>query len=313
MCFTNIHTNVRYIFPIQLFPYIYPKIRSTVQHILSFLLVLVSIISGINLNGQQPILPDPPAGYRLVFHDEFDYNGAPDSSKWSFETGFIRNHEPQWYRPQNAQVGNGMLTITVRKESFRNEYYDSKSDDWRINTPSAQYTSASVISKGKFEFRYGKLQARLRINTAKGQWPALWMLGVNRGPVPWPACGEVDIMEYYRGLMHANLAWQGDKGNSTWSVKKHVISQLGDEAFWQEFHIWTMDWDENHIRIYMDDILLNETAIGQIKNGVRGNNPFHEKFYLVMNVALGQGGEEIPDDTLPAEYDIDYIRIYQKE
>lgn len=92
---TNIHTNVRYIpLPIQLFPYIYPKIRSTVQNILSFLLVLVSIISGINLNGQQPIPPNPPAGYRLVFHKEFDYKVTPDSSKWRFDTGFSRNHVP---------------------------------------------------------------------------------------------------------------------------------------------------------------------------------------------------------------------------
>jgi len=252
-------------------------------------------------------------GYSLVFDDEFDYTGAPDSAKWGFETGFIRNNEPQWYQKENAWVENGYLTITTRKEFKRNEFYHPSSSDWRFNTPSADYTSASVISKGKFEFRYGRVQARLRINTAQGQWPAFWMLGANRGPVPWPACGEVDIMEYYRGLMHANLAWEGEGGAARWNAQQTPIAGLGDHDFWDQFHVWTMDWDEDHIRIYMDDKLMNETVISNIKNAVKGNNPFHEKFYLVLNAALGQAKEPIPDSTLPSQYVIDYLRVYQKK
>ena len=226
---------------------------------------------------------DPLAGYFLVFSDEFNYTGMPDPAKWDYEIGFIRNNEPQWYQKENAQVANGVLTIHTRKENKQNEFYNPKSNDWRFNTKSAAYTSASVISKGKLEFRYGKVQARLKINTAQGQWPAFWMLGANRGPVPWPACGEIDIMEYYRGLMHANLAWEGAGGASSWNAKKEPIANLGNASFWNEFHVWTMDWDENFIRIYMDNRLMNETKIADIKNGVKGNYPFKENFYMVLN------------------------------
>lgn len=275
---------------------------------------MVVLISGFNDSGivgrsMEAGLND---GYTLVFQDEFDYVGEPDARRWNFETGFIRNNEPQWYQKENARVDNGVLTITTRKEHVKNPNYDARSSDWRLNTPAAEYTSASVISKGKFEFKFGRVEARLKINATQGQWPAFWMLGSNRGPVAWPACGEVDIMEYYRGIMHANLAWQAKGGHSEWHTEKHSIADIGDKAFWNEFHIWRLDWDEEFMRIYMDDHLMNETRILDIRNGERGNNPFHEKFYLVMNAALGQGGEAIPEHTLPSTYLIDYVRVYQK-
>lgn len=252
-------------------------------------------------------------GYTLVFDDEFNYTGAPDTTKWDYEIGFIRNREPQWYQKENARVANGVLTITTRKEEKENPLYNAESKDWRFNTKTASYTSASVITKGKFEFKYGRIEARLKINTSQGQWPAFWMLGANRGPVAWPACGEVDIMEYYRGFMHANLAWEGKNGNSNWNAQKYPISEMGDASFWKEFHIWRVDWDENFMRIYMGDRLLNETKIADIKNEGNGNNPFHERFYMVLNAALGQGGEAIPDSTLPSQFLIDYVRVYQKQ
>lgn len=251
-------------------------------------------------------------GYQLVFHDEFDYRGAPDPQKWNYEEGFIRNREPQWYQKENVMVENGVLTITAKEEFAENKNYEAHSDDWRHNRKSANYTSSSVISKGHFEFKFGKVQMRAKIDVTQGQWPAFWMLGVNRGPVPWPACGEVDILEYYRGQMHANLAWEGKDGKSKWSPKSHNIADLGDPEFWKKFHIWTLDWDPDYMRIYIDDYLLNETKISDIKNGVRGNQPFHEKFYLVMNLALSQGGEEIAPNSLPSKYIIDFVRVYQK-
>lgn len=260
---------------------------------------------------QQPVKPLPLTGFTLVFSDEFNYTGVPDSTKWDYEIGFIRNNEPQWYQKQNAQVGNGVLTITTKKEVKQNDFYNAASSNWRYNTKTAQYTSSSVISKGKFDFKYGKVQARLKINTAQGQWPAFWMLGSNRGPVAWPACGEVDVMEYYRGLMHANLAWEGSNGSS-WNAKNYPITKYGNAAYWNDFHIWTIDWDKDYIRIFMDNNLMNETQITNIKNAIRGNNPFQEKFYMVMNAALGQDKETIPDSTLPSQYQIDYVRVYQK-
>ncbi len=250
--------------------------------------------------------------YHLVFSDEFNYTGVPDSTKWNYEIGLIRNKEPQWYQKENAKVANGTLIITTKKEIKENSFYNSTSNDWRYNTKTVNYTSASVISKGKFEFKYGKIQIRAKINIAKGQWPAFWMLGANRGTVTWPACGEIDIMEYYRGLMHANAAWEGNNGSSSWNARSFLINKFGNADYWNNFHIWTMDWDEDYIKIYMDDNLMNEVAIRNIKNAVKGNNPFHEKFYMVINTALGQANETIPDNTLPSQFLIDYVRVYQK-
>lgn len=256
---------------------------------------------------------DEIPGYKLVFEDEFNYDGAPDPQKWNFDIGFIRNHEPQWYQKENAVVRNGNLIITAKKEDHQNDFYNPKSEDWRFNKKEAHYTSSALITRGKFEFRYGRVEIRAKIDIAKGQWPAFWMLGANRAEVSWPACGEVDIMEYYRDFVHANLAWQGKDGGSSWSAKQTKISDIGNAGFWKQFHVWRMDWDPDLIRIYLDGRLLNETSISNIQNGILGNNPFHEKFFMVLNLALGQGGESIPDDTLPSEFVVDYVRVYQKD
>lgn len=278
------------------------------MRIVTLLLLLNTIgCKSVYLKNGSPVLK----GYRLVFGDEFNYTGKPDSDKWDYESGFIRNREPQWYQKENVTVANGLLTITSRKEEKINPYYDSTSSDWRINTRKALYTSASLITKGKFGFRFGKVEFRAKINISSGQWPAFWMLGVNRGPVPWPACGEVDIMEYYRGFMHANLAWEGNNSSDIWSAKKIPLTQFGN-SFQESYHIWTMDWDENYIKIFLDGVLLNETKIKDTRNSIRGNNPFHEEFYLVINLALGQANEIIPNNTLPSNFLIDYVRVYQK-
>ncbi|MBS1626833.1 MAG: glycoside hydrolase family 16 protein [Bacteroidetes bacterium] len=284
--------------------------KNSVSSILFFTVAFLLNIFGFTQLTSKPLINFNE--YHLVFSDEFNYTGMPDSTKWDYEIGLIRNKEPQWYQKENAMVANGVLTITTKKEIKQNTYYNPNSNDWRYNTKIVKYTSASVISKGKFEFKYGRIQARLKINIAKGQWPAFWMLGANRGAVTWPACGEVDIMEYYRGLMHANVAWEGNNGSSSWSAKNFSINKYNNPDYWNVFHVWTMDWDENYIRIYMDDTLLNETQITHIKNAVKGNNPFHEKFYMIINTALGQANETIPDSTLPSQYVIDYIRVYQK-
>lgn len=273
-----------------------------------FILTVLGILSGCS---RSTILRH--SGYQLVFNDEFNYTGIPDPKKWDYEIGFIRNNEPQWYQKENAQVHNGFLTITAKKEAHTNENYDANSKDYRYHTKSAAYTSSSLITKGKFDFTFGKVQMRAKINVATGQWPAFWMLGSNRGPVKWPACGEVDIMEYYRGIMHANLTWENEKGKDEWSTKRHPITNFGDSTYWNDFHIWTMDWDKEYIRIFMDQHLMNETRIADIKNGVKGNNPFHENFYLILNIALGQNKELIPEATLPSTFVIDFVRVYQKK
>lgn len=280
------------------------------HHKLFILPLFLLIVSACVPTPSGTVLPEPLANFNLVFSDEFNYSGEPDPNKWDYETGFIRNQEPQWYQKENANVENGYLIINTKKETKANPNYNPNSTDWRFNRANAQYTSASVVSRGKFEFKFGKAEIRCKINTAQGQWPAFWLLGVNRAVEGWPKCGEIDVMEYYRGLMHANLAWEGADGTASWSSKQHLISKFNN---WDSFHTWTLDWDADYIRIFMDNQLLNETKITNIKNAIKGNNPFHEPFFMVINAALGQANETIPDNTLPSQYIIDYVRVYERK
>ncbi|WP_343703627.1 glycoside hydrolase family 16 protein [Chitinophaga sp.] len=268
--------------------------------------------------GMRPAYPPAASGaaadstaYALVWSDEFNNNGTPDPAKWDYERGFIRNREPQWYRPENAWCKDGMLVIEARKEKYRNPQYDAASKDWRLNREYAEYTSACLITKGKYEFRYGKVVMRAKIDVRQGMWPAFWMLGSNRGPVYWPACGEVDIMEFYRGNLLANLAWEGNKG-AAWSERKWPVAQWGGERWAADFHEWVLEWDQNKMVISVDGQVLNTTDLANTVNHKEGNNPFRENFYLLLNLALGQNGEEIPDAHIPARMLVDYVRVYQQ-
>jgi beta-glucanase (GH16 family) len=248
-------------------------------------------------------------GYRLVWADEFNYTGAPDPSKWNCQTGFLRNYEPQWYQAENARVSGGFLTITAKKEKRVNPNFDRQSKNWKINRSSAPYTSASLSTKGKFDFRYGKVQMRAKIDIAKGMWPAFWMLGTKQ--VTWPANGEVDIMEYFHGNLHANAVWAGKNGEA-WSIKKVPTSSLGGEAWAKEFHTWEMIWDESKIIISVDNQKLSTIDLSQTINHKTKENPFHNRFYLLVNLAMGQKWEKVPDSSLPSKFILDYIRVYQK-
>ncbi len=255
-----------------------------------------------------------PAGdstaYRIVWADEFDTDGRPDSTKWDYEHGFVRNREPQWYQPENAACKNGMLVIEARRERRKNPGYDAGSNDWRRNRAYAEYTSSCLITKGKFDFRYGKVEMRAKIDVRKGMWPAFWMLGSNRGPMHWPACGEVDIMEFYRGHLLANACWEGSK-EPAWDMQQWAVDKWGGETWAGAFHNWVLEWNELQMVISVDGLVLNTIDLTKTVNEKQGNNPFHENFYLLLNFALGQGGEEIPDGHLPAQMLVDYVRVFQ--
>lgn len=243
--------------------------------------------------------------YQLVFFDEFDGNGRPDSTIWGYEYGFVRNHEAQWYQADNAYLHEGMLVIEARKENSRENI---------------SYTSASLNTRGKYSFLYGRLEVCARIPTAGGAWPAIWTLG---NDMPWPSCGEIDLMEYYRinGVPHilANACWGNDQPyRAVWNSKTidftHFIEK--DAAWTQHFHVWRMDWDETAIRLFLDDELLNEIPLCNTKNGSIGQytNPFTRPQYILLNLALGgDNGGTIDDAALPMRYEIDYVRVYQKK
>ena len=148
------------------------------------------------------------ADWKLVWHDEFDKNGPPDPANWDFERGFVRNHELQWYQPENAFCTNGLLVIEARPEHKPNPFYQPGGTSWASQREWIEYTSASLVTRHKQELKYGKFEMRARIDTRLGSWPAFWTLGTDIQDTGWPACGEIDIMEYYTGHVLANVCYR---------------------------------------------------------------------------------------------------------
>ena len=259
---------------------------------------------------------------KLVWSDEFNTDGLLDSKVWNYEEGFKRNHEAQWYQKANAYCKDGNLVIEARKEkkSRRNPGFRENSSRWPENIEKIHYTSASVNTAEKKEFLYGRVEVRAKIPTAGGSWPAIWLLG--RG-MDWPSNGEIDMMEYYRrqGVPHilANACWGTDKPwTAKWNSKAIPFTHFTnrDSQWADKFHVWRMDWDEQSIRLYLDDELLNEIRQDEAVNGKLGNGeqPFKKLQYLLLNLALGgDNGGEIDDSALPMKYFIDYVRVYQKK
>lgn len=245
---------------------------------------------------------------RLVWADEFDVDGRPNPVNWDYEYGFVRNNEHQWYQPDNALVENGILIIEGRREQVENPKYDPESDDWRQNREFAEYTSTSMHTRGLHSWQFGRFEMRARIDTLEGLWPAWWTLGVEG---QWPHNGEIDIMEYYEGIILANAAWGTDEQwTPEWDDSRAPVSDLGED--WAvEFHIWRMDWTEEYIRIYVDDLLLNEVDLSETINP-NGKNPFHQPHYMLVNLAIGGTNGGDPSQTeFPVPYEIDYIRVYE--
>lgn len=256
--------------------------------------------------------------WKLVWHDEFDTDGQPDQSKWSYENGFVRNNEMQWYQANNAYCRDGLLIIEGRKEQHPNPWYVEGSTDWRNSRKTYDYTSASLITRGKFSFLYGRLEVRAKMPVGHGAWPAIWAKGIE---MDWPSCGEIDIMECYpyqgEQRVLANAAWGTDERNvAKWSTTLTPLSHFtSKDACWaDQYHVWRMDWDEDFIKIYLDDELLNSVSLDQTVNGKlgQGRNPFHQPQFLLLNLAMGATGGKIADELLPMRYEIDYVRVYQR-
>ncbi|GAB3695199.1 hypothetical protein GCM10027592_16990 [Spirosoma flavus] len=251
-------------------------------------------------------------GWKLVWADEFSKAGAPDPQNWKFEQGFVRNHENQWYQSQNAHCENGLLIIEAKQEQRPNPTYQSNSTDWKTNRPTITYTSSSLKTSGLHHWKYGRFDMRGRIDTRSGMWPAFWTLGTTG---EWPSNGEIDIMEFYRNMLLANVAWAtGTRYKAEWRSVKKQITTFNDADWSKKFHLWRMDWNENYIRLYVDGKLLNEVALSETINqdGTK-RNPFHQPHYLLLNLAIGgdNGGDPTPT-KFPARFEVDYVRVYQR-
>lgn len=250
--------------------------------------------------------------YKLVWSEEFNKDGKVDESTWNYERGFLRNHEDQWYQKENAFCKDGYLIIEVRKEEKPNPTYEEGSASWSKARKMIKYTSSSLNTSGKKQWLYGRFEMRAKIAVGSGLWPAFWTLGVDK---EWPSNGEIDIMEYYRGNILANIA---NGTTKRWSAEWHngikSVESLGGKKWADEFHVWRMDWDEKEIALYVDDILMNRVPLEKLvnKDGT-GFNPFKQPHYILVNFALGgDNGGTIDESLLPAQYLIDYIRVYQK-
>jgi beta-glucanase (GH16 family) len=249
---------------------------------------------------------------RLVWSDEFNTNGRPEPRNWTYESGFVRNAELQWYQPENVWCQDGLLIMEGRWERKRNQQYEPGSNDWRRNREYAEYTSASLTTKGLWSWQYGRFEMRGRIDTRPGLWPAFWTLGVAG---EWPSSGEIDIMEYYRGGLLANAAWGTERRwVARWDSARKPITEFNDPDWSKKFHVWRMDWEESAIRLFVDGLLLNSIDLKETVNADKeAKNPFRQPHYILLNLAIGgmNGGD--PSGTeFPARFEVDYVRVYQE-
>jgi beta-glucanase (GH16 family) len=245
-----------------------------------------------------PAVPSAPPGWTLTWFDEFDGAGLPDASKWGYEVGFVRNKELQYYtraRLENARLEGGMLVIESRKEPYE----------------TAAYTSASLHTKGKGEFLYGRIEVRAKLPTGRGMWPAIWMLGVNIDQLGWPTCGEIDIME--------NVGFDPNRifGTVHTQAYNHVAgtakgADLAVAAPWESFHVYAIEWSTTEIAFFVD-----EQRYFTFPNESQGSAkwPFDRPHYLILNIAVGGswGGQKGVDDAIfPQRFYIDYVRVLRR-
>jgi beta-glucanase (GH16 family) len=246
----------------------------------------------------------------MVWADEFDVDGLPDPAKWDYEEGFVRNRELQYYtraRPENARVEGGVLVIEGRKERHKNPRYRAGSSRWAEEREYAEYTAASLVTRDRASWRYGRMEVRAKLPQGRGVWPAIWTLGVSIPEIGWPRCGEIDIMEFVGkepGRVHANIHFAVDGEHRSNGGNLEV-----EEPF-RDYHVYALEWDRDTMRFYFDQTLYHTFAIDQAGEGE--DNPFRKSHYLLINLALGGSwGGDMDDAVLPQTYRIDYVRVYE--
>lgn len=231
--------------------------------------------------------------WNLVWSDEF--NGSSlNTANWTAEigtgSGGWGNNELQYYtnRTQNLQVTGGNLVITAQKESYGG----------------MNYTSARIKTQGLKSFTYGKVEARIKLPSGQGLWPAFWMLGTNITSVGWPYCGEIDIMERVNNNAFVN-------GTVHWDAGGHAeYGRVSGNLDFSQYHTYSIEWDANYIRWFVDGNQFNEIYI---QNGTGNTEEFQKPFFLLLNLAVGGNWPGSPDGStpFPAQMLVDYVRVYQ--
>jgi len=236
----------------------------------------------------------------LVMSDEFDSDGAPNSSIWGYNIGTGENGwgngELQYYtdRTENVTVQNGVLIITAKKEQYNG----------------SSYTSARLLTKGKFEQTYGRFEARMWLPYGQGIWPAFWLLGDDsNGTEVWPQIGEIDIMEYVGDeptRMFGTVHGPGYSGGE--SISKSYV--LANDRFDTGFHVFGIEWGPDYINYYVDDVLYNQIT----PEDVPGEWVFNRgPFYIILNLAVGGAlpGSPNAETQFPQTLLVDYVRVYK--
>ncbi|WP_299336292.1 glycoside hydrolase family 16 protein [uncultured Psychroserpens sp.] len=255
----------------------------------------------------------------LIMQDEFDVDGAPDSSMWTYDIGDGTaqglpagwgNNELQYYtdRSENVTVENGLLVLTAREEAFEG----------------ANYTSARLTTQGLFEQQYGRFEARIKLPTGKGVWPAFWLLGNDCDQNPWPQCGEIDIMEYLGdGPTITFGSAHGPGYNGEFSVSKEY--EIENDRFDEGFHIFGIEWGPDYINYYVDGDLYQTITPGVVAQQAEdvedefinapenaGEWVFNRPFYIIINMAVGGNlpGSPNAETVFPQRMLVDYVRVY---
>lgn len=240
--------------------------------------------------------------WKLVWSDEFDYSGLPDSTRWSYDTRGNSygwgNNEAEWYtvgNEKNAYVCNGILRITALKEDFNGKHY----------------TSARLITKHKGDWLYGRIEVCAKLPAGVGTWPAIWMLPTENTYGGWPQSGEIDIMEHV-GFKPDSVFATVHTGayNHIKGTQKGKTIYLDSAT--KGFNVYALEWDEAEIKAYVNGVLYFKFS-----NNGSGSAywPYNRPFYLILNSAIGGGlgGKKgIDDSAFPNFMDVDYVRVYQR-
>ncbi|GAA0134014.1 hypothetical protein YSY43_08540 [Paenibacillus sp. YSY-4.3] len=256
---------------------------------LLYLFLLLTLLISFVPTGNTSAAPN----WNLVWSDEFDGNSL-NSANWTAEigtgSGGWGNNELQYYtnRPQNLQVTGGNLVITAQKESYGG----------------MNYTSARIKTQGLKNFTYGKVEARIKLPSGQGLWPAFWMLGSNITTVGWPRSGEIDIMERVNNNSFVN-------GTVHWDANGHAeYGRTSGNLDFSQFHTYSIEWDPNYIRWFVDGVQFNEFYIA---NGTGNTEEFQKPFFILLNMAVGGNWPGSPNAStpFPSQMLVDYVRVYQ--
>ncbi|MFN0175511.1 MAG: family 16 glycosylhydrolase [Saprospiraceae bacterium] len=239
--------------------------------------------------------PKTYSGMNLIWEEEFDAS-ALNTNNWVYELGTGNsgwgNNESQFYRQENTSIYQGNLVIEARKENYNG----------------AAYTSSRIITRGKFDFKYGRVDIRAALPSGQGIWPALWMLGSNISSIGWPSCGEIDIMEivgHEPNTLHGTAHWSALNGQHAY-IGGQKIAASG--SLQNEFHVYSIIWNDQEIRWLLDDQQYYSLDIT-----LADRSEFREKFFFIINLAVGGNWPGYPDATtvFPQHLIVDYIRVFQ--